>query len=206
MGVRSGTGESLRDAEIRRLKLASGGQTGVDRAALDVALALGLKAGGGCPKGRRAEDGVIPDRYPLTETSERNYQAPHPAQHRGCGWNADPEPGRAGRRHGAHRSPRPPDRQALPRGGAGRRHRTGSVPGLAGGQRHRRVERRRPAREPAAGGVCSSVPLLGGVATRRAPARANVGRADPTGQFRRAPCHDPELRVVTGTIGWLALR
>ena len=30
--------------------------------------------GGGCPKGRRAEDGRIPDRYPLTETPERDYQ------------------------------------------------------------------------------------------------------------------------------------
>ena len=55
-------------------KIISGGQTGVDRAALDVALALGLPVGGWCPKGRRAEDGRIPDRYPLTETPERNYQ------------------------------------------------------------------------------------------------------------------------------------
>ena len=51
------------NAEIRRLKIISGGQTGVDRAALDVGLALGLPVGGWCPKGRRAEDGVIPDRY-----------------------------------------------------------------------------------------------------------------------------------------------
>ncbi|MDG4594574.1 MAG: putative molybdenum carrier protein [Candidatus Contendobacter sp.] len=29
--------------------------------------------GGGCPKGRRAEDGVIPDRYPLVETLEPDY-------------------------------------------------------------------------------------------------------------------------------------
>ena len=56
-------------------KLISGGQTGVDRAALDVALALSLPVGGGCPKGRRAEDGPIPDRYPLVETPERNYPA-----------------------------------------------------------------------------------------------------------------------------------
>lgn len=53
-------------------KLISGGQTGVDRAALDVGLALGLTVGGGCPKGRRAEDGPIPDRYPLMETPERS--------------------------------------------------------------------------------------------------------------------------------------
>lgn len=47
-------------------KIISGGQTGVDRAALDVALALGLDVGGWCPKGRRAEDGRIPDRYSKT--------------------------------------------------------------------------------------------------------------------------------------------
>ncbi len=47
--------------------MTSGGQTGVDRAALDVALARGLPCGGICPRGRRAEDGRIPDRYPLTE-------------------------------------------------------------------------------------------------------------------------------------------
>ena len=56
-------------------KIISGGQTGVDRAALDVGLALGLALGGWCPRGRRAEDGRIPDRYPLVETPERNYQA-----------------------------------------------------------------------------------------------------------------------------------
>ena len=55
-------------------KLISGGQTGVDWAALDVGLAPGLAVGGWCPKGRRAEDGMIPDRYPLVETPERNDQ------------------------------------------------------------------------------------------------------------------------------------
>ena len=39
-------------------KIISGGQTGVDRAALDVGLTLGLAVGGWCPQGRRAEDGV----------------------------------------------------------------------------------------------------------------------------------------------------
>lgn len=55
-------------------KIISGGQTGVDRAALDAALALGIPCGGWCPKGRRAEDGVIPDRYPLTETETKDYR------------------------------------------------------------------------------------------------------------------------------------
>jgi hypothetical protein len=54
-------------------RLISGGQTGVDRAALDVALALGLPCGGWCPRGRRAEDGRIPDRYPLRETPSAAY-------------------------------------------------------------------------------------------------------------------------------------
>ena len=49
-------------------KIISGGQSGVDRAALDVALERGIPCGGWAPKGRRAEDGVIPERYPLRET------------------------------------------------------------------------------------------------------------------------------------------
>ncbi len=54
--------------------MVSGGQTGVDRAALNIALALGIDCGGWCPKGRRAEDGVIPERYPLTECTDQRYQ------------------------------------------------------------------------------------------------------------------------------------
>ncbi len=46
----------------------SGGQSGVDRAALDVARLLGLRCGGWCPRGRWAEDGPIDPAYPLTET------------------------------------------------------------------------------------------------------------------------------------------
>lgn len=54
-------------------KVIAGGQTGVDRAGLDAALALGLLHGGWCPKGRRAEDGVVPAKYQLTETESRDY-------------------------------------------------------------------------------------------------------------------------------------
>ncbi len=47
----------------------SGGQTGVDRAALDFALSNGLCCKGWCPQGRLAEDGFINTRYPLAETN-----------------------------------------------------------------------------------------------------------------------------------------
>jgi hypothetical protein len=55
------------------LSIVSGGQTGVDRAALDSALALGLAVGGWCPLGRRAEDGTIPRSYLLHETPAQDY-------------------------------------------------------------------------------------------------------------------------------------
>ena len=59
---------------MRLQKIVSGGQTGVDRAALDAAQAHGLPVGGWCPHGRRAEDGAVPDRYPLTETPAEAYE------------------------------------------------------------------------------------------------------------------------------------
>lgn len=55
------------------LTIRSGGQTGVDRAALDAAMEQGLAVTGWCPAGRLAEDGRIPDRYPLAETSLADY-------------------------------------------------------------------------------------------------------------------------------------
>ncbi len=54
-------------------KIVSGGQTGVDRAALDVAIFLEIPHGGWCPRGRRAEDGSISNVYQLTETGSSNY-------------------------------------------------------------------------------------------------------------------------------------
>ncbi len=50
-------------------KLISGGQTGVDQAALDVALEMGIPCGGWCPRGRWSEDGPIDEHYPLVESS-----------------------------------------------------------------------------------------------------------------------------------------
>lgn len=50
-------------------RIVSGGQTGADRAALDFAFHFGIECGGWVPKGRMAEDGVIPAHYPnLVET------------------------------------------------------------------------------------------------------------------------------------------
>jgi len=54
-------------------QIVSGGQTGVDRAALDAALSLDWPCGGWCPKGRRAEDGPISAEYPVQETDSKNY-------------------------------------------------------------------------------------------------------------------------------------
>ncbi len=51
----------------------SGGQTGVDRAALDAALHCNIQCGGHCPNGRLAEDGKIHSRYPLKELISKRY-------------------------------------------------------------------------------------------------------------------------------------
>lgn len=54
-------------------KIISGGQTGVDRAALDIAIKHNIAHGGWCPLGRIAEDGTIDVRYKLKETDSREY-------------------------------------------------------------------------------------------------------------------------------------
>lgn len=56
-------------------KIVSGGQTGADRAALDVAIHLNIPHGGWVPKGRKAEDGRVPEHYQLKEMSTASYPA-----------------------------------------------------------------------------------------------------------------------------------
>ena len=56
-------------------KNVSGGQTGADRAGLDFAIEAGLEHGGYVPRGRKAEDGRIDDRYNLVELSTTSYPA-----------------------------------------------------------------------------------------------------------------------------------
>ena len=58
---------------MTRLTIISGGQVGVDQAALSWAISHGIPHGGWCPKGRLAADGVIPARYQLKETTTRFY-------------------------------------------------------------------------------------------------------------------------------------
>lgn len=59
---------------MRPKRIVSGGQTGVDRAALDVALELDIPCGGWVPRGRIDERGRIPDRYPgLRETASADW-------------------------------------------------------------------------------------------------------------------------------------
>ena len=55
------------------MKIISGGQTGVDRAALDVALKHGIESGGWCPTGRLDEIGRIPDRYPVEQLEDGGF-------------------------------------------------------------------------------------------------------------------------------------
>ena len=52
------------------MRIISGGQTGVDRAALDFAIANGFEHGGWTPQRRAAEDGAIPDTYEMWELTD----------------------------------------------------------------------------------------------------------------------------------------
>lgn len=67
------TFRELDEAVFTPERIVTGGQTGVDRGALDAALALRIPHGGFCPAGRLAEDGVIPSQYDMTELESRWY-------------------------------------------------------------------------------------------------------------------------------------
>ena len=54
-------------------KIISGGQTGADRAALDFAIKHDIPYGGWVPKGRKTEDGTLPERYKLQEMPTGKY-------------------------------------------------------------------------------------------------------------------------------------
>lgn len=69
--MNSGMRNALRQTLVE--KIISGGQAGVDRAALDFALAHGIPHGGWCPHGRRAEDGALAELYELRETPAEDY-------------------------------------------------------------------------------------------------------------------------------------
>jgi hypothetical protein len=59
--------------DIQIEKIISGGQTGADRAALDISMAFGIPHGGWIPKGRKTEDGRLPDRYRMKEVLSISY-------------------------------------------------------------------------------------------------------------------------------------
>ena len=55
-------------------KIISGGQTGADRAGLDAAIDTGIEYGGWIPRGRQAEDGIVPEKYTaLQELAKGGY-------------------------------------------------------------------------------------------------------------------------------------
>ncbi|MEM6979733.1 MAG: putative molybdenum carrier protein [Planctomycetota bacterium] len=65
---------TIRPEEVfRPSRIISGGQTGVDRGALDAAVECSIPHGGYCPAGRLAEDGSIPAEYQLWELGSRQY-------------------------------------------------------------------------------------------------------------------------------------
>ena len=69
-------------------KIISGGQTGVDQAALRAGKDCGLEIGGWCPPGRACESGVIPAEFPLQETpSDRSPDAPDVPRSQRTEWN-----------------------------------------------------------------------------------------------------------------------
>lgn len=73
MIIRSETSPVYGAEYLMVAKIVSGGQTGADRGGLEAAMSVGLPCGGWCPKGRLAEDGEIPARYPLDEMDSKAY-------------------------------------------------------------------------------------------------------------------------------------
>ncbi|MFC1896233.1 putative molybdenum carrier protein [Thermodesulfobacteriota bacterium] len=63
-----------RQAAVTLKKIVSGGQTGAQRAALDVAIGMSIPHGGWAPKARKAEDGPVPDKYLVSETASYGYK------------------------------------------------------------------------------------------------------------------------------------
>lgn len=73
---------------VQLKKIISGGQTGVDQAALCAAQKAGLECGGWCPPGRLCESGIIPAHFPLKETpAERSPDAPDVPRSQRTEWN-----------------------------------------------------------------------------------------------------------------------
>ena len=72
----------------KKIKIISGGQTGVDQAALNAARDCDLQIGGWCPPGRVSESGIIPANFPLIETPEdRSPLAPDISRSLRTEWN-----------------------------------------------------------------------------------------------------------------------
>ena len=55
-------------------KIISGGQTGADQAALDVAIKLDIPHGGWIQKGRKTEAEILPAKYKLKEMATTSYR------------------------------------------------------------------------------------------------------------------------------------
>jgi predicted Rossmann-fold nucleotide-binding protein len=73
---------------LRLLEIISGGQTGVDQAALRAARDCGVEIGGWCPPGRDSEAGAIPAEFPLKETLyDRSPEAPDVPRSQRTEWN-----------------------------------------------------------------------------------------------------------------------
>ncbi len=102
----------LGDSVMPLVKIVSGGQTGVDRGALDAALAAGFPCGGWCPEGRLAEDGVIADCYPIIGLARGRLRGAHAPERPRQRRHRDTAFGKTGGRHLAHRGALREARQA----------------------------------------------------------------------------------------------